>query len=280
MTRRAMALLLVLMVMTMSVASVVSLAQLSTSSRLSNDLALDERSCDDLLRASHRAILHWLQRDASRAVVPVGLAEPRIDVLDDWWTLKDNRQQRIAIAAWDQLGMVPHSHLHNASPLRTLLSDQIARAARAWRSTTSQAGLDMLQPHPALDRFPSRSNRRPAIGARVATHNPRRIRRSPSDAGAVNINTAPIKLVREAMRLAQRDGIEKVLAARRDGRLAPLPAGSRETDNPIAPHLVGRSDAWSFRIDISSGGVTKSWWCVYLFDGSTWSLAQRLSIDA
>ena len=277
-SRRAMALLFVLMVMVLTNASVVSLARVSVSSRVFAELHADTRLCDDLQRAAHIAILQWLHRDAARASVPIDAEQPRIQVLDDHWASLDaERTQRVRITAWDQLGMLPLSHLRASSPLSSVLPDDLRRIAQSLAESQAP-GLDQLE-QGALARFPAYNAQDPAIGALVATHNPHNSRRrARHDAGAINVNTAPLPLIEAAMRLNEHDGIDQVIEARSSGRLASVPGGSRTRDS-LAPRLTAQSNAWSFRVDLASGPVHQSWWCVYLNDGSRWHLAQRLLID-
>ncbi len=281
-----MALLFVLMVLVLSVASVSSLARLSVSARLAHDLNTDTHLCDDLQRAAHLAILQWLTRDAGHVVLPPDAGEPRVTVLDDAWSSLDaSRTQRIRITAWDQLGMVPLTHVRESSPLAAELPDPVHEPAKQLAGGDAP-GLDGLEPAslPAgLNRFPHPQHPQheaPAIGSLVATHNPAadHTRRARQDIGAINVNTAPIALVEAAMRLAGRDGIDQVIEARSAGRPANVPGGSRSRD-PIAPRLTGQSNAWAFRVDLQSGPVKQSWWCVYLYDGSRWNLAQRFIVS-
>lgn len=132
-----------------------------------------------------------------------------------------------------------------------------------------------------------------ALGSIIATHNGdnpatwrrtgRRLRgsRSLPSGGVVNVNTAPIELIESAMRAAGRGGIEVVIDARTRGESVPLGSltnGRSQQQQANTPVLVGSSSAWAFRIDISVGPLTRSWWAVYSSSRSQWECVQRLAI--
>ncbi len=139
-----------------------------------------------------------------------------------------------------------------------------------------------------------------ALGALIATHNNnnaastrrtgRRLRASSgrsaggasgTSGGGINVNTAPIELIESAMRAAGRGGIEVVIDSRTRGESVPLGGlierGSQQQQGNT-PVLVGSSSAWAFRIDISVGPLTRSWWAVYASSRSGWECVQRLAI--
>lgn len=204
---------------------------MSVSSRISRDLTVHELQCDELLRAAHLAILQWLLREAPTAVLPPRAAEPRIEVMADAWTTQAGAAQSIAITAWDQLGMVPRTHLRGTSPLAAVLPDAVLPSTAPLRA--DHAGLDAIDP--GIRRFPVRGDDEPAIGALIATHNPLPIRREPMEAGSINVNTAPIELIELALRLHQRDGLEQIAEARAAGRLKPSLCNARMVRAGLTP---------------------------------------------
>ncbi len=130
-----------------------------------------------------------------------------------------------------------------------------------------------------------------ALGSLIATHNTARSARrtgrrsrasSGGSGGVVNVNTAPIELVESAMRTAGRGGIEVVIDARTRGESVPLGSltddGAQQQQQANTPILVGSSSAWAFRIDISVGPLTRSWWAIYTNSRSQWECVQRLAI--
>jgi len=111
------------------------------------------------------------------------------------------------------------------------------------------------------------------LGGYIATYSP--------PPGRININTASMTVVAEALRMVGVGGIEQIREARRRGMRASLGALGQVTEENqgSAPALVSQSDAWAFRIDVRVGGLTRSWWAVYAFR-EDWNLVQRLAITS
>jgi hypothetical protein len=111
-----------------------------------------------------------------------------------------------------------------------------------------------------------------SFGAYVATHNP----------GHLNVSTAPLVLLEAALRDAGRGGLEAILAARSEGRQAPIPtpASDRidETRSNVGERFVSVSDAWAFRVDARAGRVRRSHWLQYRPQELKWRCVQRLLI--
>jgi hypothetical protein len=135
-----------------------------------------------------------------------------------------------------------------------------------------------------------------ALGELLATH-PAANSAGPSMAGAsrvrassptdpapfrINVNTAPMPLVRVAMLSAGRGGVDAIARSRAAGR--PFLTSS-ESDRrsgardgiPIV-EIVSFSNCWAFRVDLRAGPLRRSWWSVYVQNGSTWERVQRLAI--
>jgi hypothetical protein len=118
-----------------------------------------------------------------------------------------------------------------------------------------------------------------AVGGLVATHNGSG--RS-SGAGSINVNTAPVELIEAAMRSSGMGGIEQIIAARAQGKLAVAPHREslpNKQSNRI--QFAAASAIWSFRIDIHVGPLRRSWWATYSRTGrqaSGWECIQRLAI--
>ena len=108
------------------------------------------------------------------------------------------------------------------------------------------------------------------IGSSIATHNP----------GLINVNTSPVNLVEAAMRTAGMGGLEQIIQARSQGKLANAPSPDPRTgnDEEMKVQLTSVSSVWSFRIDVEVGPLQRSWWAVYVRNGSQWECVQRLVI--
>lgn len=301
-TRRGAALLVVLAALILVMTSSVSLVNIASTNKLHRQLDQSAKQADDLLTASNDAILSWLSKEADQVVLPPDLLEPRVDVLHDAWTINDITYE-LHITAWDQCGMVPISLAKAGSPMRLALTSEVSAAIDKVKiKRNQQPGLDQftqeysegeqlrvfptpssksqpliyINPFDAIDIEKDSSQLRnqaegnsTAIGSVVATH---------SDS-TINLNTAPIKVIEQALRSAGRGGLDVVLIARTEGRAANLgELQVNQSSKPRTIRLTNSSNAWSFRIDLRVGALNRSWWATYTQYKSTWECAQRLAI--
>ena len=272
-SRRGIALLLVLATLVFAVCAAAGLARVATVARLHSETARRGAAADTLLNAADAPILDWLHRHAGRIVLAPETASPRVLVLDDAMEFA-GLPCRISIIAFDQCGMAPASW-HGA----TLPGDILDQLRRTGDAFTSNPGLDLLGGTVARPAFPgSQATSILAVGELLATHNPPRPGRPP----VVNVNTAPIALLRPVYAAWGLGGLEAVIDARAAGRAASPGVRSAPNEAPLggdgAPLPVAMSGVWAFRIDCAAGGVRRSWWCVYADTGSHWERVQRLAI--
>lgn len=301
-TRRGVAFLIVLATLIVVVTASATLASVASTIKMRRLLDNAASIADDLLPATETPILTWLEAESSQVVLPPDVTTPRVEILHDAWHVGE-LVCRLDISGWDQCGMVPIPYARAGSPLRMALPEVVrASVDRVQIDRDQQPGLDLFPmklksadklevfPHPLssdplvfADDFspwdadsagwspgvlPS-SPISPAIGALLSTHTVNRI----------NVNTAPRKVVEQALRAAGRGGIEFILATRGEGRavsLGDLPGGS--DPNRAALWITGTSTAWAFRIDIRVGTLRRSWWAVYVRSRSSWECVQRLAI--
>lgn len=281
--RRAAALVFVLLALVVVTAATMLLVRSSADLGSHRREAAGIVEATALVQAAEPAILDWLERESARIVLPPDAARPCLAIMSDQW-VENGRSYSIVISAWDQRGMIPAARISSSMTLRSALPDSLTEAVgRAQVDWERLDGLDRLctstDDGPSIDPFPvppaveplneetspaDGSKAKPEspeflhIGDLVSTHSPR--------GTFINVNTAPRDLLEAAMRDAGRGGVEAILAARAKGRLTRPGApngGAKEKDDPAAIRFVGSSDAWSFRIDATSGPVTRSWWCVY-----------------
>ena len=312
--RHGAALLIVLATLVMVVTATVGVARMASTTKSHRLIAERTMIADDLLDVAERPILDWLARESTEVVLPPDVTTPVVTVLHDVWQDQGARYQ-LQITAWDQCGMVPILVGRSGSPLRLAVPFEVLHLLdRLSLRRNETAGLDLFvnsaRSADGIDVFPEPELTEPqlfgvanqdntstpaadmtaswepadrvAIGAHIATHNP----------GRVNVNTAPIELVRQAMRQAGRGGLDQIIDARSEGQLATLVDGpGSEGDGRRGRNqrrstvqLTGESTAWAFRIDIGvglprGGAVRRSWWAVYvLADESGWECVQRLAI--
>ncbi len=281
--RHGVALLLVLAMIVLIVPAAVGFSQRALLANL-EERHSGQGQIADSIRAQLESgpIQHWLSAESGKVVLPVEAPSSRVDILHELWRFGDC-QYEVHVTAWDQCGMVPLSSVAGGSPLRAAIpGDILQRINAADAAKLELVGLDQFSLDPLeLERgavpspFPSPDEKDVlSVGAWIAT-------RPVGPNGAVNVNTAPMPLVEAALAAAGRGGIEVVLAARRDGRVAPLPkalerdASGRADDTP---RLVGSSSCWSVRIDVRVGSMQRSWWTVYRQASGRWECVQRLVI--
>lgn len=255
--RRGAALLWTLAVLVLTLTATLSVAQLAATAASRRGLDRSESLAGALLPAAEQAIMHWLQHQSSKAVVPPDVGQPQVLVLNDLIVL-DDRRFHLTITAFDQSGMVPLRAILAGSPLRLAMDedllcvvdqcldhgplddvplglDLLAAAADGGRvvfprpARTAEA--DSTSPVPA--RFAASGDQAPSIltitgtiapshtvipfGAILSTHTTR--------IGPINVNTAPAWLLEAALRQAGRGGLDQILDNRAadPARSSPVP---------------------------------------------------------
>ena len=192
-----------------------------------------------------------------------------IAVSDDRMILGD-QEVRVRITAWDQYGMIPR----NAEELRI---DFGKHTDIPWKDARFP-GLDLSTQQSTI--FPSR-DRPAAMGGLHATHNPWPTRsgttRSRSNA-AININTAPVELIESVFRTFNLGDPSSIFEKRAQGELAAFTFSAQDA-RQVSVRLVSISRVWSFRVDVQTGTIHRSSWCVYSNQGGNWKLVQRIGID-
>lgn len=296
--------LIALATLVVSLTAVVALVGAASGTRLSRATTQALHVCDDLLIAAQQPIVHWLENESASVTLPPDTASPEVAVMHDLW-LANEIEHELRITAWDQCGMVPAIAARAGSPLRLSIPEpalQVLDARtdpegshilgldtyaatsellehrifpQAGQSTISQFSSDSME-SAFLQRDPPRPDqRRPEFGALIATH-------AQQDSFSININTAPMPLVRAALREAGRGGMEHITASRAENRhinIGSLP--ELQSPRGRSLNLISSSHQWSFRIDIRVGEVKRSWWCVYLRSPASedgWECVQRLVI--
>ncbi len=283
--RRGVALLLVLAMIILIVPVAVGFTQRAVLASLEQRLS-DQGEVAGSIRAQVEAgpLQTWLAEESGKVVLDLDAKTSRVEVLNQSWLLDDCTYE-VRVTAWDQCGMVPGSGLTAGSPLRAAVPSGILERfdrADSLPRPSQPAGLDQFGSDPSVDHsalrsaFPSPDEEDVlSLGAWIATH-------PVSDSGSINVNTAPLPLIEAAMSAAGRGGIEAIIAARQEGRVAPLPqAFERENqawDSPQVPRLVGSSASWAVRIDVRVGSVRRSWWAAYRQNSGRWECVQRLVI--
>lgn len=288
--RRGAALLLVLAALAMLMPVCLGLSRTVATSKLSSRIDRDVALVEDLLVAAEAPIEEWLKKRAPSLVLPPESQFPAALVLDERIGNGDDGRH-LKIAAWDQLGLIPLALARGASPLRLAMPREVTSALDRGPRRDRLPGLDWYADHdprggawsegpfppaPLVETTDGRTviewpaTTSTAIGASIATHG----------SGAINVSTAPIKVIEAALRELGRSGIEPIIAARAKGEAVPLPASGRPLKRgEKAPfEMVSKSDCFAFRIDARAGAAARSWWAIYGEDDGRWRLLQRMVI--
>lgn len=270
-----MALILALATLVLVMTSVTLLARRAGTLQLQRDLDCAGAIADDVLQQTESPILAWLER-ASTLVLPPDCDEPRMPVLRHEW-IGGGRTNQLVITAWDQNGLVPFA-LARRAPLSSTQPTEVRKllGRDTWDpdERDTPLGLDLFETWgQGLGPYPlAGGSTQPVLGSYIAMYSSRPWR--------LNVATAPLELVRQAMRMAGRGGWEAISEARRNGERPTVTAPpTGDTGLEEGPTLVVESDAFTFRIDVRIGVLTRSWWWTYVKRGtSEWRCIQRLGI--
>lgn len=292
-SRRGVALLITLVVLVVATTMCLTFARAATTTAVHSKAMHRLQLADELVHAADAAILDWLLHRSQGVVMPPDAALPFVVVLNDcMWG--DDMRACVRITAWDECSRAPAAAIaRSGSPLRLAVPEHVLHVID-HAATTPGASLGLDEFSGAGDAhvpvFPCAGhvdaprwfgavsteqsrrdafwaappNAEAAIGAWVSTHN--------RDPVRINVNTAPVALLEQAMRLAGRGGMDAILEARAAGRPANVPnEPPRESPSHIGDlRLVNQSHAWAFRVDVvvfgARGGPTvrSSRWQVYV----------------
>lgn len=266
-TRSGVALFLALLASVVIIVGVTIIASVRTREHLTEVQSTNVMHSMQALRESDRMIRSWLDERSNSIVLPPEIDAPMVPVRDDAFTL-GGRPASIQITGWDQQGMWPRNAEDLGLNPPTLIPgefgdlpnlDQINANASSYPSVAAPA----------------------AIGGVLATHNPwpsRSGRTRSRGSPAINVNTAPISLLRQAQTQYDIRDLGEIVQSRAQGSMATLDGTNRAaTGNEV--RFVSLSRVWSFRVDVTVGMVSRSCWYVYANQGGQWSLVQRMMID-
>ncbi len=266
---RGIAMLIAIMTMTVLIAGITIIARMQTTDRLVVLYGDQTTMAHDLIRSAEGLIQSWLNEKAHEAVVDPVVNAPMIPVSDDQIML-DDQKVRIEITAWDQYGMIPR----NADELNLNI---LGGLEMPWNEAR-YPGLDLSTKSSTV--FPSREHP-VALGGLNATHNPWPTRSGTTrsrNGAAININTAPAKLLEHLFSANNLGDPSEIFESRAQGKLATLSLSLQDA-RQMTVRLVIISRVWSFRVDVWIGRSRRSCWCVYANQGGLWKLVQRIGID-
>ncbi|MEO1006936.1 MAG: hypothetical protein AAFX79_00030 [Planctomycetota bacterium] len=255
------------------------LATLASTASLDRVATRDARRLailDDLRLECDRIASDWLSEHSLTVSLPPETASPRVAIASQELPLA-GETVAVNLAAFDQHGMVP---LGDAPlGLRGTLPARIAQLRATWTTerTSGPTGLDQLASIAPVDLavFPrvSIQDSLLAAGELLATH-------AGTERTSINLATAPLRIVEAAMRDAGRGGIEVVIDARSRGDRVPLGSLTRLDGNRVEGplELLAASPCWAICTDLRIGPLRRAWWTVWLREGSTWRIVQRLEV--
>lgn len=269
MMRRGVAMILVLgaSVLLLAAAAVIARARVTSTLRSDTDerLALAWSVVD----AAESPIREWLARESGSVVLAPNTDAAMVLIMDSEFAVS-GVPVTVSVTAWDQCGMLP------------ALGSAVRLAGQRPGPTGEDIGW-FGHAHPGLDlwegagsAFPSRLHP-DRIGGLVATHNPRQTGRSRGGRVTLNLNTAPAWLIDPILAGIGREGLDAILAARRQGEFVSFRGANHDWQGTELV-LTGSSNAWGVRTDVTAGGVVASVWSVYSRRGGTWVREQRLVI--
>lgn len=281
-SHRGMALFIALVALVVATTMCLTFARAATTTAIHRKTIHRLRLADELMHAADAPILDWLTHQSQSVVLPPDSVFPSVVVLDDCIVV-DNVQACMRITAWDECGRAPAAALaRSGSPLRMALPEHVLHVIdEAATSTGANLGVDDfgMASDSHVPVFPCAGhvdaprwfgdvsaeqsrrdafwtappNAEAAIGAWVSTHN--------RDPVRINVNTAPMALLEQAMRLAGRGGMDAILEARAAGRPANVPTEPHHHfphQNPSHTgdlRLVNQSHMWAFRVDVVVSGI-------------------------
>lgn len=280
--RRGAALILALAALLILASASVALASIAARTKLARSADESIHAADDLLRAAEVLVFDWLKNESATVILPADSESPHVLVMHAAWN-HEGVDHEIRVVAWDQCGMVSLGAARAGSPLRMTLPQYVLEVLDAAQPlpASAAAGLDVFarpfderapspfprpsvsEPtlfdgtaHAAASELPARREGGPsAIGGLLSTH-----------AAAINVNTAPLPLVEQALRLAGRGGFDLIVASRSQGKqvsIGALPSAAAPPSDMNTPMLIASSDVWAFRLDARVGSVQRSMWRVY-----------------
>lgn len=310
MSRRGVAILLVLVVLVVAVTAAVNVARVSVAGMTAHRIAADTRLADDLLMQAESAAHAWLGSASGTVVLSPDIDRSSLIALDDRVPIGDH-VCFLTITAVDLLGM---PGMQTAESLGIDLPSDIADAIGTFDDDLQRVGPDMIE-RTLLDRpvYPMPHRGEPIVYGEsngndqqydIAVINESEIERSPSVCELVafieptpprlssrqlnrgqddeqplrlNVNTAPIPLLESMLSRSGLDAIDGIIEARAEGHPATL---NLTLDEDSTVQLVTRSTLWGFRCDVRTGSVHKSHWVVFEQAGGAWRLVRRIVIDA
>lgn len=265
-SRRAAAILLVMMTSTVLIVGVSIIARLRTTRAIASHQNHDLMLCDQILSSAQEPIRYWLEDQASTVVVDPAPGAPIVSCIDDSFGIEGLRT-RVLISAWDQQGMWPGNWAEiGLDP--PAVPDSDGEPVHHLRQFDSESGVypDHLKPS--------------MLGGVVATHNPwpaRSGRTRSRGIASINVNTAPEELINQLLARFDLGNLDELIEERKRGKFIAMSLSARnEVGEEIM--LVSVSRVWSFRIQVTVNQVTRSQWCVYANQGGQWQLVQRTVI--
>lgn len=287
--RGGFALLLVLAATLVVSAGVLGTISLLMQGRQTLAATTTDDRMQDLLVGGEQLTLSWIMANAQRVVLPD--EETTISMAHETWETRDGSGEMI-IDLHDGCGMIPARCVGSAGSLREALPGDWSTLSTPALSPTGEESRDWLELAGLPDgkpRFPRMGSlTHPTAWSTIGTiaRPPSTTRESPQDGlaglvnphsgGAININTAPVGVLRVAFAQAGASGLEELL---RNRRRSLFTAQAPEVQQTTGFHFVTTSQVWCAHIQVRWNENRRSWWVVVAGNSSERKIVQRHDAD-
>lgn len=273
MTRRAFALLAVLAAVVIIMAALAGVIAALGSARRQAACTDDADHLLDALEAGERLACGWVAGDAAAVVLPP--AGGSVPLVHDRWITEDGEGD-LTVVMYDGCGGVPVTGDALRSPLRLALPPDWQGLAASEALSPIEV-LERLVVPPGRRRFPSLSAG-PAMTWTGPGVSPVAVTAGGDDPGLpgapslaeviapfadnrININTAPVELLRVAFTELGLGGVDAVIDRRERGERSVAPT-VRPASEPKSLDLIDASPVWHALIAVRWGEARRSWWVV------------------
>jgi hypothetical protein len=293
MIRRAFALLMVLAIMVVVLAAVVAWVRAAGELREEVQVEDVDGALVSLLHGGERLALGYLRTNAGSLVAPPEGGGWTIS--DDRWAVDASTQGALSVTIYDDWAGIPLAFAGPRGALRRVLPAEaltcILPTAVLTGADTAMSPNDALariEPPPGMRVFPDPhvahagpvtgwclpgasigslntaggASPLPSLAQMLALH---------SD-GRIDIDTAPLQIVREVYRL-HGNILPREVQENRRRRLHSAPPGDQ--GDAALPRLVAGSLAWNCLVTAAWNGRHRSWWVVITGTAANLSIVQR-----
>lgn len=300
MRRRAFALLMVLAILVVILAAIVAWIRTAAGLRGELQVADTDEALVSLLHGGERLALHYLAENAGQLVAPP--EGGGWTIVHDQWCVDRATSGGVSVTVYDDWAgipmafaaprgalrrVVPAAALTCAIPMTAVLAPDAALAASdVLIRIPTPAGMRMF-PDPQQAMFEPAASwalagapfPMPSAASAAGGTPPTSLAQifSVHSDGRINIDTAPLEVVREVYRL-HGNILPREVEEHRRRRLHSDPPGDQGA-NAGMPVLISGSLAWNCLITATLNGQQRSWWVVLAGAAANLHIVQRHALD-